>query len=540
MKNLRIKSLSLLSTKTQSGNHFAFSDHINLIQSTSNSLGKSTLVNLIYWVLGCNVQLDTWAKAMFCRVDFSIDNTTYTAFRTPNDLFYLQCDNRLEKFEELGKYQATLNELFGINIQLKDHQGNTRNARPAHYFATTYISQEKGWNDFFTPPFEGLGEFKQYKKPLVEQFTYRIPAQLTELEKQNEALLLAIQQKKTQQQSIVGLVKTLTTENPVESKVEPLAQDHQTELNDLNRQLDAITLERTALREKIAFIQTEVEEMDKDYAFVMSIDGPIICPQCGTAHKNGTNQAIDLAAHASALSLHEQEYQKEYDTLTAKAKQLTTQINKLKTQHLIDLEETMESENNALFNLVSLKAITQLDQRLSREVNALTQERKPIDKALKQQKAKMKEERKNADKYFIARLKHYADKLSLSLQYNHIKSPVDYNKVRKDMIDAGAADRNRCVLAYYLAIYETAMQNSTCEMLPPLVVDTPMQNDQDPENYQAILQLLATQENKQIFVCLINTGHVLKEYPELHRITLNKDLTADKFNETKAYFNAIL
>lgn len=540
MKNLRIKSLSLLSTKTQSGNHFAFSDHINLIQSTSNASGKSTLVNLIYWVLGCDVQLDTWTKAIFCRVDFTIDNSAYSAFRTPNDLFYLQSGEQLEKFEELSQYQAALNALFGINIQLKDHQGNIRNARPAHYFATSYISQEKGWNDFFVPPFKGLGEFKQYKQPLVEQFTCYIPTKLTELEKQREELNLEIQQKKTQQQSIVALANTLAAENPVESKVEPLAQDYQTELNELNRQLDAITLERTALREKIAFIQTEVEEMDKDYAFVMSIDGPIICPQCGTAHKNGTNEAIDLAAHASALSSYEQEYQKEYETLTTEAKQLTEQINKLKIKHLVDLEETMGSENNALFNLVSLKAITQLEQRLSREWNNLKQEKKPIEKEIKHQRAKMKEDRENADKYFIARLKHYADKLSLSLQYNHIKSPVDYNKVRKDMIDAGAADRNRCVLAYYLAIYETAMQNSTCEMLPPLVVDTPMQNDQDPENYQAILQLLATQQNKQIFVCLINTGNVLKEYPELHRITLNKDLTADKFNETKAYFNAIL
>ena len=77
-------------------------------------------------------------------------------------------------------------------------------------------------------------------------------------------------------------------------------------------------------------------------------------------------------------------------------------------------------------------------------------------------------------------------------------------------------------------------------MLPPLVVDTPMQNDQDPENYQAILKILATQQHKQIFVCLINTGTLLNEYPNLHRITLNKDLTADKFDETKIYFNAIL
>ncbi|MDD6911276.1 hypothetical protein [Actinobacillus minor] len=540
MKKLRIKSLSLLSTKTQSGNHFAFSDHINLIQSASNARGKSTLVNLIYWALGCNFQLDSWAKTMYCRVAFTINDELYSVFRTPNDLFYLQRGDQLQKFEELGQYQATLNSLFGINIQLKDHNGNIRNARPAHYFATSYISQEKGWNDFFSPPFEGLGEFKHYKKPLVEQFTYRIPEQLPILEKKSEELRLAIQQKKIQQASIVALEKSLATENPLESKVEPLAQEHQSKLNELNRQLDSITLERTDLREKIAFIQKETEEMDKDYQFAMSIDGPIICPQCGTAHKNGTNEAIDLAAHANALSLYEQEYQEEYKTLTAKSEQLTKQINELKTQYLIDLEETFEAENNALLNIVTLKAVAQLESRLSRELDALEQEKKPIVKELRQQKNRMKAERETADKYFIARLKHYADKLCLSLQYDNIKSPVDYNKVRKDIIDAGAADKNRCILAYYLAIYETAMQSSTCDMLPPLVVDTPMQNDQDPENYQAILHLLATQQNKQIFVCLINTGTLLQEYPELHRITVNKDLTADKFNEIKQYFEVIL
>ncbi|MCR1838675.1 hypothetical protein NSA18_12395 [Pasteurella caecimuris] len=539
MRNLRIKSLSVLSHKTQSGNHFVFADHINIIQSKSNASGKSTLINLIYWTLGCNIHLDSWVKTIFCRVDFMIDLAPYSAFRTPNNLFYLQKGEELDKFEDIGRYQAALSTLFGINIQLKDHGGNTRNARPAHYFATSYISQEKGWNDFFAPPFDGLGEFKNYKTALAEQFTYRVPEQLFELERELEKLHLAIQEKNTQKNSIITLTKTLSTEDPLDSKVQSLTESYQTKLNDLNHQLDNIILKRIFLHEQIKFIQEETSELDKDYKFAVGISGPIICPQCGTEHKNGTIETVDLAAHSAALSHHEEIYKEEYKTLTAIENSLTNEIKNLKIHHKEELERAIDLENSTLFNDITLKMIVQLEQRLSNELGLLELTQKTVKKNLRKKKTEVKKGREAADKYFITRLKHYADKLGLILKYESIKSPADYTKMRRDIIEAGAADKNRSVLAYYLALYETAMQNSTNDMLPPLVIDTPMQNDQDTTNYQSMLNLLATQKNKQLFVCLINSGSLLSQYPNLHYITLNKVLDNNKFSDTATYFEPI-
>lgn len=48
MKRLLINSLSVYSSKNNEGNIFTFSDNINVIESARNSLGKTTLINLIY------------------------------------------------------------------------------------------------------------------------------------------------------------------------------------------------------------------------------------------------------------------------------------------------------------------------------------------------------------------------------------------------------------------------------------------------------------------------------------------------------------
>ena len=188
----------------------------------------------------------------------------------------------------------------------------------------------------------------------------------------------------------------------------------------------------------------------------------------------------------------------------------------------------------------TLQGISQIQTQLKQELETHQIEQENAKKQLSKAKRKNTKEQQIPNQLFISRLKHYADKLGFSLKYDKIKSPADYNKITTSLVAAGAADKNRSILAYYLAIYEMAAEYGSCDNLPPLVVDTPMQNDQDTTNYKSILDLLFTQANKQIFVCLINDGEILKTYSNLHRISLNKVLSTEKAPQAKNKFDAIL
>jgi len=76
------------------------------------------------------------------------------------------------------------------------------------------------------------------------------------------------------------------------------------------------------------------------------------------------------------------------------------------------------------------------------------------------------------------------------------------------------------ILAYYLAIYATAI-NYESEIIPPLVIDTPNQNEQDKENYKAIIDTLIQEENKQIIICSIKSEYT-DSLDNVNRIIVNR------------------
>ena len=98
MKRLVINKLTILSKDKNKGNQFVFNDGINLILSDKNSAGKTTLLNLIYSALGCVVKFkDEWINS-FIRLDISIGNESYTLYKTPNGIYFIQDSKQLKEY----------------------------------------------------------------------------------------------------------------------------------------------------------------------------------------------------------------------------------------------------------------------------------------------------------------------------------------------------------------------------------------------------------------------------------------------------------
>lgn len=540
MKRLVIKSLSILSKDKNKGNAFVFIDGINFIKSKNNSAGKTTLLNLMYSTLGCKVKFkDEW-EDVYTRLDIIISDKEISLYKTPNGIFYTSIDNKVKKYESDSDFHYNLQKLLGYEIYLKTHKGELKIARPAHFLSTSYISQTNGWGSFFAPSLDGLGEFKDYKKDLVEQFT--TIKSCTELRNNIELKEVKdeLNHKSIELNILSSTRKNLITndtlnDETVNSKfqlnlnsIQELSERYEQEIGGLQEELSTLAVERRFLLNEIQFNECASKEIEQDYLEARKNGSIIECPYCGTIHNNTVTEKSELFSLKAKLEndvTYKEQSLKNIDAQIVEIKAKIGNLSELKgeitnqiTQNIVLLKKSIASSE-----------ISTVIEDISNYISNLNIKIKEIKKSIRDSKKNYKNHSEAVNEFFLAKLKNYADSLSLTFSdYNKINKVTNYNDIVKQ-VKGGDADTNRSVLAYYLAIYQTAINFNTLA-LPPLVIDTPNQNDQDPENYHAIITTLLKEKNKQIFVCLVSDDSKKDNWEDVNQIEVERLLKSDKAN----------
>ncbi|MGC6248918.1 hypothetical protein ACNO7P_10850 [Bisgaard Taxon 45] len=535
MKRLIIKQVTVLSKDKNEGNQFVFRDGINFIISNKNSAGKTTLLNLIYSTLGCVIKFkDEWVDS-FVRLDISIGDKSYTLYKTPNKLYYIQDESSLTKYVKASDYHKDLAEIIGYKIYLKDRSGIPKITRPAHFFLTSYISQVKGWTAFFPDSFENLGEFPKFKTDLIEQFCKVKSDQELENEEELKELKNSLD-KKSNEQAVLSLTKGSFESNVGASldELKNLAESYEKQLNSLQEELSDVVIERQFLLNEIAFSTSTIQELVADYQVARQNASKIECPYCGTIHSNTITEKSELFFLKTKLEDDLIHQESQIQGINDKIHEIESKISEI-TELKRNSSALIIDNTKQFVKAMAIHGLSDVLINIEKDIAEL-EKRKNIILGIKRKNRKnYKNYRNSVDEFFISKLKQYADKLSITFSsYDTIKKVTDYNKVLS-ATKGGAADSNRVILAYYLAIYATAM-NFNAEILPPLVLDTPNQNEQDKENYQSIINTLMQEENKQILICLIKS-----EYSEtlnnVNRVWVDRIMKAEDYQE---FFSPIL
>lgn len=520
MKRLIIKQLAILSKDKDAGNLFTFNDGVNFILSDNNSAGKTTLLHLMYSALGCVVKFkDEWINS-FIRLDISIEGNTYSLYKTPSGIYYIYDKNSLTKYEKESDYHKKLAEILGYKIYFKDRSGIPKLARPAHFFLTSYISQTKGWNAFFPNSFEKLNEFKGFQSDLVEQFCKVKSDNELENEEELNKIKESLKQKSNERQVLSSTKENIEQENNLDiNKLKETVEDYEKNLNLLQEDLSNLVVERQFLLNEINFVTPTVKELDEDYQEARRYGAKIECPYCGTIHSNTITEKSELFFIKTKLEnelSNNQARIKETDVKISETEQKIIELSKEKS----DIDSLIADNTKHLIKVITANGIFEVINNIENEITQLEKQKKSIDKIKKSNRKEYQDHKKTVNDFFVTKLKSYADRLSIVFNnYDEIKKVTDYNKVL-NAAKGGAADSNRTILAYYLAIYTTAINFNT-DILPPLVLDTPNQNEQDNGNYKSIIDTLIQEKNKQIIICLLR-----REYSEksksVNKIEVNR------------------
>lgn len=548
MRKLILEKITIISHSTKSARQFEFGRNLTLITADDgNSVGKSTLAKMVFWSFGCDPLFSPVWKALDCSsiITFSIDEESYSIHRYKNEMSFRKDGQLLKVYDKItGAFSEKFAELVGFDVLLPKKNSFTLEVPPpAYYFLPFYIDQKRTW----VKPWDSFTNLQQYSKwaqpvisfhsALISKEHFFVEGDIYDIKEEvNE-----VQNNISELNNAVTILKNNIKEQDFNVDSESLAS----ELIKCEESIK-LNIEETS-RVKIDIIEVEVQvnlaksiivELDKDYIFSVENmnEGSIECPTCGTIHENSI-------ANRSSILIDKEIAQKQLGLLLEEKSQLQKtlmilrdEISGFKSQ-LAKLQAAFETSNSrALTEFATNNVDKQVEVIVEKKTSDLVSKQLKEKGLRKSQKDLVSKEQLNLIKEdFANTFFKYITKLKVNIDASLIKSPLDYNKIYEV---GGAAEDARAVLGYYLALYEHISSHSK-EVISPLVIDTPNQQEQSTENYRKIVEAITrgVDDNNQYIICAMQHGALekLSENAKIIRLDEGKILKTSEYLDAKLF-----
>lgn len=529
MKNLRFKKLYLMSDLEQGAFKTTFDPKMTIILG-GNSTGKSSLIKSLYWVLGADPARvhESWPNLKVTGLlEFQVNGETYFMLRH-GSVFALFDEARVlmgSMQKVTSQLAPSLAKLLGINLVLPDRKGNPTTPTPAFFFLPFYVDQDVGWERPWQS-FDGLRQFANYHKSIVSYHSGILPDEW--YARRAELQVMTVEKGELQSQATVVERSALALRQSVTQDALSIDQEAYegailrllAELKKLREKrarfaaaLSDVIAQRTLLNDQFEVGRRALKELENDREWLVERgDEPIPCPTCGTVHENNfamrfgiiedreacvavlnelVDQMIEVKAQVEAARLNlrtaDQQIAAAQEVLTIKQGEIT-------------LAQVIASEGQR-------QALSVFDQQavdIEAKVAELTSGIESVRKLIKKLENKARKDKIES---------FFAEKITDNLNSLDVKN-INLDKAQKIhyvIKDTGSV-HPRAVLSYVLAFVSTCFEHSTA-ITAPVVLDSPLQQDQDPVNAKRIFSTIEAQrpENAQFIVGSVSlNGYEMK------------------------------
>lgn len=321
MKRLLLKKLIVISRSEQSSLEVPFKKGLNIILG-GNKTGKSSLIKSIFTALGCDcskIEKDWKNLISTYLLYFEYGDEQYCVLRCGKEFSIMKeeknnytCVINTEKFQ---LFCDKLMEIFEVNMQcVISNNSEIINVTTPLLFRFQYIDQDDGWSDIGNE-FKNVRYIKDWKGDTNKFITgylnndyYKLKAKKIQLSNDKEEKLKELKSNEM-------FVNSISHDLKKKSQLENLNQlntvdDVQKKLIKLRNDTDDLRKKEYSIKEKMIKLDNNIfmkkielnniykniEETQKDISFAMEQDEEIICPICGTKHKNSLNEQLNLSA----------------------------------------------------------------------------------------------------------------------------------------------------------------------------------------------------------------------------------------------------
>lgn len=504
MKNLKFQSLLLLSKKERAARKITFDPKATLILG-ENDTGKSSLIKAIYATFGADpavVHPDWKSLGVVSVVEFDVDDVPYRLLRSSN-IFALFAHDGTKLWSGSGVTSSLapqLADIFGIKLRMQSREGEFVIPPPAYFFSPFYVDQDAGWQRNWSS-FASMQQFENFRQSLALFHTGVRPNEYyaaqaakieadsakAELSKERDALERAATRLQAGRKVLAFDLKPEDFGDRID-ELTRRASALQAKQNEIKTKLAALHSTRAMLVEQADIASASLAELDADFAFLRkSPDAEIACPTCSTLHHNDFTNKFSLIADVDAcrsfllesrqdLARVEQEIEIEKQRFTSFDQDILaieTILNETKDD--LRLRDILESESERLVDAAFANERRDIDLAVG-ERDGEAEAASAVMKSYSDRKRE-----KSIKEFFAEKLHRFA----LHLQVPTL--PDSFFKSLYANPPETGSDQPRALLAYYYAFAHTVREFSSA-LTAPLVIDSPVQQDQDPANAERIMQ----------------------------------------------------
>lgn len=516
----------LVSHREKKARKISFHPKVTVIKGT-NDTGKSSIIKSIPYCFGANPHKRhrKWKDAdVITLIKFEVDGVGYAIYRHKNSFSLFDYNDNL-----IGTYSSVTNELgpvlakiFDFNLKLTDRDGNAVTPPPAYLLLPFYIDQDKGWSDTWSS-FTNLAQFAHWKQRVTGYHFGLRPDKWYALETQKKKAE-AERQEPLRQVASINSIKERALKDLSHIDFDMDVGAFKSEINNLLEQCNQLKNSEQKFKKRLTDLKTEKirliaqieivarthDELSDDYKYAISHDYSTIgCPTCGAEYDNSFNERFEIAHDTETctdllVSLRDDltKIQKGIDdeeqSLSTLASQQST-INDLlaskqgsiKLQDLVDIE----GKKSMIKHLeLEEKEQQQLLSNIATNIESITSDMEKFDTP---------ERRKEIIREYGETLRKYTSKLGVhSLNDNAFKSITS-------SLDESGSDLPRAVLAYFFATQSAIRKNGNSTLFP-VIIDSPNQQEQDPDNLKKMLEFIYAQRipEQQLIVGMVEDAGV--------------------------------
>lgn len=273
---MTIKSLLIADYENEKANKFVFSDSANLIVSSTNGEGKSSLVKSIYYSLGANLKSfpKGWnADNFIFQLEVFIDGNEFLIKRH-NKVISVLDNNEVKLFENFAEYYLWFQEKLKMRLELVNKSSDKASlASVEALFSPMYIDQDKAWDGkLFKDSFESLGRYKSndFPKNVFDYYLGISDSQIVDKESKKNEYLRQLELVNGRINQVQSVYKTYRTKNKITETVPKDFKDLQKELDFYMTETDKFSIKITdktgeLSKEKINLdiLNQDLEELKK-------------------------------------------------------------------------------------------------------------------------------------------------------------------------------------------------------------------------------------------------------------------------------------
>ena len=370
---MTIKSLLIADYENEKANKFVFSDSANLIVSSTNGEGKSSLVKSIYYALGANLKSfpKGWnADNFIFQLEVFIDGNEFLIKRH-NKVISVLDNNEVKLFENFAEYYLWFQEKLKMRLELVNKSSDKASlASVEALFSPMYIDQDKAWDGkLFKDSFESLGRYKSndFPKNVFDYYLGISDSQILDKESKKNEYLRQLELVNGRINQVQSVYKTYRTKNKITETVPKDFKDLQKELDFYITETDKFSIKITDKTGELSKEKIKLDILNQDLEELKKLSSKIkerfseIRHECVYCHSILTRQQS-----LTRLELEDNEL-----AIKSRIDSISQQI--MKSKRIVqekeeDIKHLQEQFNQYHERLTELRQLSDIDEYVNQNV----------------------------------------------------------------------------------------------------------------------------------------------------------------------------